>query len=104
MNNHLRFGIEEEYFITELASRRMSAQPPGAAIRACQSAIGSYFALEMFQGQIEVASPIFSSVTEAAHYLDEARASLRHALEPHGLGLLSVGSHPLADWRAQREQ
>ncbi|WP_050483090.1 carboxylate-amine ligase [Pseudomonas sp. Ant30-3] len=102
MNTDLRFGIEEEYFITELASRRMSAQPSKAAIQACEAALGEYFALEMFQGQIEVASPIFNNVAEAAHYLDEARASLRHALEPHGLGLLSVGSHPLADWRTQR--
>ena len=102
MNTHLRFGIEEEYFITELDSRRMSAQPSRAAIQACEAALGEYFALEMFQGQIEVASPIFSGVTEAAHYLDEARASLCHALAPHGLGLLSVGSHPLADWRTQR--
>ncbi|VVN01170.1 Putative glutamate--cysteine ligase 2 [Pseudomonas fluorescens] len=101
MNTDLRFGIEEEYFITELGSRKMTARPSPLAIQACEAALGPFFALEMFQGQIEVASPIFSTVVEAAHYLDEARASLRHALEPHGLGLLSVGSHPLADWRAQ---
>lgn len=57
MNKPLRFGIEEEYFITDLDTRRMSGQPPGASIEACKQVMGDCFAYEMFQGQIEVASP-----------------------------------------------
>ncbi|MHC8305802.1 carboxylate-amine ligase [Pseudomonas sp. PB3P13] len=101
MKTNPRFGIEEEYFITELDSLSLCGQPPAAAIQACEAALGPCFALEMFQGQIEVASPVFTDVAEAAQYLDEARASLRRALQPHGLALLSAGSHPLADWREQ---
>jgi carboxylate-amine ligase len=102
MDPYLKFGIEEEYFITDLTTRRMSAQPPGAAIEACQAALGPCFAYEMFQGQIEVASPVFTNVADAAEYLATARRTLRQTLEPYGLGLLSVGSHPLADWRLQQ--
>jgi carboxylate-amine ligase len=102
MNPHLKFGIEEEYFITDLSTRRMAEQPPSATIDACKAALGPCFAYEMFQGQIEVASPIFTSVAQAAEYLTTVRRALRHALEPYGLGLLSVGSHPLADWRLQQ--
>ena len=102
MNPRLNFGIEEEYFITELTTRRMSEQPPGAAIHACESALGACFAYEMFQGQIEVASPIFTRIADAAQYLAHARSTLRRTLEPYGLGLLSAGSHPLADWRTQQ--
>jgi carboxylate-amine ligase len=56
----------------------------------------------MFQGQIEVASPIFTSMPQAEDYLATARKGLRRALEPYGLGLLCAGSHPLADWRIQQ--
>lgn len=102
MNCHLKFGIEEEYFITELGTRRMSAQPPDASIEACKVLMGPCFAYEMFQGQIEVASPIFTGMAEAEDYLLEARQGLRRTLEPYGLGLLCAGSHPLADWRIQQ--
>ncbi|PMU11438.1 hypothetical protein C1Y11_06915 [Pseudomonas sp. FW305-20] len=34
MNRPLRFGIEEEYFITDLDTRRMCEQPSGASIEA----------------------------------------------------------------------
>ena len=101
MNRHLKFGIEEEYFITDLDSRRMSERPPSAAIDACKAAIGDCFAYEMFQGQIEVASPVFTSIAEAGQYFVSARKTLRCTLQSYGLGLLCVGSHPLADWRVQ---
>ena len=102
INRPLRFGIEEEYFITDLDTRRMSEQPPGASIEACKQVMGECFAEEMFQGQIEVASPIFTSLAQAEEYLVTARKRLRCALESFGLGLLCAGSHPLADWRTQR--
>lgn len=102
MNRHLKFGIEEEYFITDLNSRCMSGKPPGAAIDACKAVLGECFALEMFQGQIEVASPIFTSLAQATQYLGSARQELRLALASYGLGLLTAGSHPLADWRTQQ--
>ena len=102
MNRQLKFGIEEEYFITDLDTRRMSEQPPSASIEACKEVLGDCFAYEMFQGQIEVASPIFTCMPQAQDYLATARKGLRRTLEPYGLGLLSAGSHPLADWRMQQ--
>lgn len=102
MNRHLKFGIEEEYFITDLDTRRMSEKPSSASIEECKVVMGHCFAYEMFQGQIEVASPIFTCMPEAEEYLVTARKRLRRTLELYGLGLLSAGSHPLADWRMQQ--
>ena len=96
-----RFGIEEEYFLTDLTTRRMVGSPEPRVIKACRAALGSAFATEMFQGQIEVASPIFSDFIEAEDYLRNARARLINAVQPFDLGLLCAGSHPLADWREQ---
>ncbi|WP_397453660.1 carboxylate-amine ligase [Pseudomonas sp. NA-150] len=101
MNCQLRFGIEEEYFITDLATRQMPGNVPCPAIERCRRALGVFFAYEMFQGQIEVASPVFTSITQAGDYLAHARRSLRYALESFGLGFISAGSHPLGDWRTQ---
>ena len=102
MNINLKFGIEEEYFITDLDSLSMSERPPCALIEACKTAMEPCFSYEMFQGQIEVASPVFTRMHQATQYLGNARTTLRRTLEPYGLGLLSAGSHPLADWRTQQ--
>lgn len=96
-----RFGIEEEYFVTDLHTRRMVGAPAPEARLACEKAIGAAFASEMFQGQFEIASPVFSDFSEACDYLRSARETLRNTLKPFGLGLLSAGSHPLANWREQ---
>ena len=60
MSEQLRFGIEEEYFITDLATQRMPGEVPRAVSDACKAAVGHGFAYEMFQAQIEVASPVFT--------------------------------------------
>lgn len=95
MNRRLKFGIEEEYFITDLQSRCMPGQPPASAVAACRAVLGKHFAHEMFQSQVEMASPIFRSLPEAADYLSQVRTGLNQCLAPHGLGLLSAGSHPM---------
>lgn len=97
-----RFGIEEEYFITDLHTRRLLAEPPARVLNACREAIGEGFAFEMFQGQIEVASPVFEQPAPAAAYLRRVRRDLGQALAAHGLGFVCCGTHPLGDWPAQR--
>ncbi len=98
----LTFGIEEEYFITDLHTRHLLSEPSAAVLAACREAIGAGFAYEMFQGQIEVASPVFNASVEAADYLGGVRNNLAQALAGFGLGVVSAGSHPLAAWREQR--
>ena len=98
----LTFGIEEEYLLTDLHTRRMLAEPSAAVLAACREAIGGGFVYEMFQGQIEAASPVFTTSGEAADYLATVRRNLAEALGEFGLGLVCAGSHPLADWRGQR--
>ncbi len=96
-----RFGIEEEYFITDLKTRRMLAAPDEPVLAACREALGAGFAYEMFQGQVELASPVFTQTDQAAEYMGKARARLGQALAEHGLGFICAGAHPLADWREQ---
>lgn len=95
-------GVEEEYLLTDLATRRMVAEPTPQVLRDCREVLGEGFADEMFQGQIEVASPVFEHSSQAATYLGRIRTDLDQALARHGLGFVCAGSHPLADWHAQR--
>ncbi|MHC8410727.1 carboxylate-amine ligase [Pseudomonas sp. Hz4] len=101
MNGQLKFGIEEEYFITDLVTRQMPGNLSCEVSDKCKAELGQSFAYEMFQAQIEVASPVFTSLAQAADYLANARGTLQHSLQPFELGLLCAGSHPLADWRMQ---
>lgn len=101
MNGQLKFGIEEEYFITDLVTRQMPGNLSCEVSDKCKAGLGQSFAYEMFQAQIEVASPVFTSLAQAADYLANARGTLQHSLQSFELGLLCAGSHPLADWRMQ---
>lgn len=102
MDHIQRFGIEEEYFIIDLRSRRLLAEPSARVLAACREAIGEGFSYEMFQGQVEVASPVFDDAAHAATYLGRVRRELNQALAEHGLGFISSGAHPMANWQAQR--
>ena len=102
MKQVLRFGIEEEYFLTDLTTRQMFAEPSETVLRECRKAVGEGFAYELFQGQIEVASPILTATGEAVEFLLGVRSRLNRTLEEHGLGLLSAGTHPMARWREQQ--
>ncbi|MBZ9780950.1 carboxylate-amine ligase [Pseudomonas sp. REP124] len=101
MNEQLKFGMEEEYFVTDLFTRQMPGKLTGEVVGHCKAAVGGSFAYEMFQAQIEVASPVFTSLPQAAEYLTDAREALRDALQPFDLGLMCAGSHPMGDWRTQ---
>lgn len=102
MDEKLKFGMEEEYFVTDLFTRQMPGELSAEVVDQCKAALGQSFAYEMFQVQIEVASPVFTSVPQAADYLDEARGALQDALQPFDLGLLCAGSHPLAQSQTQQ--
>jgi carboxylate-amine ligase len=102
MESTPRFGIEEEYFLTDLNTRQMISEPGAELLKECHDAVGQGFAFEMFQGQIEVASPIFATAEQATDFLRGVRSRLNHALAGYGLGLLCAGTHPLARWRDQR--
>jgi carboxylate-amine ligase len=96
LNPAPRFGIEEEYFLTDLSTRQMLAEPGADVLRDCREAVGQGFAYEMFQGQIEAASPVFTHTGEAAEYLAGVRSRLNRVLAEHGLGLLCAGPQRLA--------
>ncbi|MFK0089783.1 carboxylate-amine ligase [Pseudomonas sp. NPDC090755] len=96
------FGIEEEYLLVELASGRVVARPGAGIIALCRQVLGAHFAQEMFRCQIEVASPVFTSLAQAGDFLRHHRQQLARGLAAEGVGLFAAGSHPMGGWRQQR--
>ncbi|QBF26774.1 carboxylate-amine ligase [Pseudomonas tructae] len=96
------FGIEEEFLLVDLDSRRVVAEPAAGALTACHEALGQYFSQEMYKSQIEVASPVFGDWLQAQDFVCSARQRLSSSLATYGLGIYAAGSHPSGNWQAQQ--
>jgi carboxylate-amine ligase len=102
MNDACRFGIEEEYFLSDAASRGIVRRVSPKFIAAVQDAFPDEVQREMLQSQIEVATPVCESMTQARRSLAALRTGLASIALEHDLLLLACGTHPSAAWSRQR--
>ena len=98
----LNFGIEEEYFLTDLTTRELVREPHPRFLPACHTALPELLRAELFASQLGVFTPIMSSLEEARECLTHARTTLAWLGEESGIGILAAGTHPLAQWRLQQ--
>lgn len=96
------FGIEEEFFLTELGTRRIPRQPHAGFAKACQAALGERFTGEMFASQFEVVTPVLQDLAQARACLGDARVTLAQIAGQFGYGIVAAGTHPVARWRDQQ--
>lgn len=100
MDASYRFGIEEEYFLADAATRgtpRRTVKAFHAAVRARLPAAER----ELLQSQVEVASPPSGDFAEAREVLAGLRTSLAEVGRGHGILVLASGTHPIARWSRQ---
>jgi carboxylate-amine ligase len=97
----IRFGIEEEFFLSDLDSGDIVRRPPAGFVRDCRRALGDRLSSELLQCQLETKTPIVSSRDEARLHLTTSRGELARTGERYGIGLMASGTHPLAQWRDQ---
>ncbi|OYW98332.1 MAG: hypothetical protein B7Z14_15160 [Bosea sp. 32-68-6] len=102
MDASCRFGIEEEYFLSDAASRGIVRQVSPAFIAAAHEAFPDEVQREMLQSQIEVATPVCSSMAQARGALTTLRTGLAGLALEHDMLLLACGTHPSAAWSRQR--
>ena len=93
------FGIEEEYFLTDLASRSVAQHGVEAFAISIRRALGQRVAREMFAAQFEVVTPVLNSLDEARDFLGHARTTMARQASEFGCGILAAGTHPLGHWR-----
>ena len=94
-------GIEEEYLLINLESRDLCADPPPAFLQACRELLGERVTPEFLRCQIEVGTPVCSSIAEARRELAFYRSTIAAEATRHGMGLMAASTHPFADWSRQ---
>jgi len=97
----VRFGIEEEFFLTDLDSGAVVRRPPAAFHKAASNVLGDALAHELLQCQVEVKTPILQMSTEALDSLMAGRRRLVEVAKSFDMGVVAAGTHPLAQWRSQ---
>ncbi len=100
MGANYQFGIEEEYFLADAATRgtpRRTVAAFHAAARAHLPAVER----ELLQSQVEVSTPPSTSFAEARSVLGGLRAGLAGVGRDHGVLVFASGTHPVARWARQ---
>jgi glutamate---cysteine ligase / carboxylate-amine ligase len=97
-----RFGIEEEYFLSDGATRAAVGNISPAFIADARAAFPGEVQREMLQSQIEVATPPVTDMAEARRILQNLRGGLSSIAADHGLLVTASGTHPSATWLRQR--
>jgi glutamate---cysteine ligase / carboxylate-amine ligase len=101
MDPPYRFGIEEEYFLADAATRNTPrhTKPFHTAVKARLPVAER----ELFSAQVEVATAPTDSAASARAQLLELRAGVTETGREHGLLILACGTQPLVRWTRQRQ-
>jgi glutamate---cysteine ligase / carboxylate-amine ligase len=90
---HLTLGIEEEFHLVDLVTRRLTDRAADVLKRLATSA-GTYVA-ELQQSVVESNTRVTSSLTELRDDLVSLRGELIHTAESLGIGVAAAGTMPL---------
>ena len=101
MDAQYGFGIEEEYFLADAASR--STPRSTKAFHETARTRVATVEREWLTAQVEVATKPTDNPATARAQLLELRAGLVETARDHGMLVLASGTHPLARWDRQRQ-
>lgn len=102
MIENYRFGIEEEYFVSNAKTRHATKVMPKAFQAEIQRALPEAIRPEMLQSQTEVATPPMQDLGAAKELLAGYRRMLAAIGDEHSLLVSASGTHPLARWDTQK--
>nr|BBH89943.1 putative glutamate--cysteine ligase 2 [Thermosporothrix sp. COM3] len=97
---HFSFGVEEEYQIIDPLTRDMSSQAE-PVIQEAKKILGNDVQFEIHLSQIEIATPICSTLNEAKQHLVRLRKGVIDAASRFDCRIASSGSHPFSHWSRQ---
>lgn len=98
MSDAYTIGIEEEYFLVDAATKKVTTERPQAFFAAAKLALGEQVQGEMLQSQIEVATVPHIEMATARVELQHLRRTVAAIAAQHGLAILAAGTHPTAVW------
>lgn len=95
-------GIEEEFLLVDPATHELASDPPEELFKRCSKALGTQVSHEFLRAQIEVGTPVCSSIQEAREHLKELRISLAETVADFDLAIIAASTHPTAHWDKQQ--
>ncbi len=93
-------GVEEEYHLVDATTGALADAPH--VVRAAVDRLGDDVQGEISTAQLEVATPVSTSLDEVRTHLARLRRAVAAVAAEHGCAVLAAGTHPLASWREQR--
>ncbi|WP_353857654.1 carboxylate-amine ligase [Azospirillum formosense] len=95
-------GLEEEYLLVDRNSRDIARNPPDEMLAACQEQAPGQIHPEFLRCQIEVGTPVCSTLAEARAELARLRATVAGVAHAHNLAPIAASTHPFAAWEPQK--
>jgi carboxylate-amine ligase len=102
MDGEFRFGIEEEYFVSDAIKRDAARSRTQEFFAQCRQNFPKDIHREMLEPQVEIAIPPCTDFADARRHLTSLRTSLGEMARDHDLAVLASGTHPLAIWSRVR--
>lgn len=93
-------GVEEEYALVDAVTGGLADAPDVAATAV--DLVGAAATREISTSQLEIVTPVCSSLSELRAELVRLRRAAVAAAEAHGCRVLAAGTHPFATWGEQR--
>ena len=90
-------GIEEEYMLVNPETGDLVRKVPRSLMPAMRKQLGKQVSPEFLQSQLEVGTPVCSSVSEARTKLVELRSTVSSVAEQFDMAIVAVSTHPFAD-------
>lgn len=94
-------GVEEEYQIIDAETRELKPRGP-YVLAAAQRAAGEEVQTELYQAQIEIATPVRATLGEVRTELVRLRRAVIEAVGREGGRILAAGTHPFSHWEDQQ--
>lgn len=92
-------GVEEEYQLIDAETGEL--RPVNDIVLDAAAGLGDNVHPELLRCQVEVSTPVCSSLDELDASLRQLRRRLNLAAERYGCRLGAAGTHPTADWQHQ---
>ncbi|MEP3429399.1 MAG: carboxylate-amine ligase [Roseibium sp.] len=94
-------GVEEEYLLVDKSTRKLASSPPPELFSACESALVGRVSPEFLRCQIEVGTPVCTTLTEVKSELGSFRKTIAKEAGRYGLAPIAASTHPFAEWTEQ---
>lgn len=98
--NEFTLGVEEEYQIVHAETRQLR-QGARKLVRRASAEVGNQVTNELYLSQVEVGTPVCSTLAEVRTELVRLRKAVVDAAKLDGCRIGAAGTHPFSDWRDQ---